>query len=110
MREDATGKFGRGASIMVASVFIAKLLGLLIVVPLQNIIGGYAYGIYRIAYPLYTIMLTLSTIGFPLALSKTISQLSSAGKRFGPKLLFEDANWLITPDERTGLVGGNGTG
>src|ERR1700739_539480 len=37
-------------------------------------------------------------------------QLISAGKRFGPKLLFEDANWLITPDERTGLVGGNGTG
>ena len=37
-------------------------------------------------------------------------QLSSAGKRFGQKLLFEDANWLINPDERTGLVGGNGTG
>src|SRR6201992_2980712 len=37
-------------------------------------------------------------------------QLSAAGKRFGQKLLFEDAHWLITPDERTGLVGGNGTG
>ena len=37
-------------------------------------------------------------------------QLSAAGKRFGQKLLFEDANWLITPNERTGLVGGNGTG
>ncbi|MGA1982071.1 MAG: ABC-F family ATP-binding cassette domain-containing protein [Acidobacteriaceae bacterium] len=37
-------------------------------------------------------------------------QLSAAGKRFGQKLLFEDVNWLITPDERTGLVGGNGTG
>jgi ATP-binding cassette subfamily F protein 3 len=37
-------------------------------------------------------------------------QLSSAGKRFGQKLLFEDASWLINPDERTGLVGGNGTG
>ena len=37
-------------------------------------------------------------------------QLSGAGKRFGQKLLFEDTNWLITPDERTGLVGGNGTG
>src|ERR1700761_6486144 len=37
-------------------------------------------------------------------------QLSAAGKRFGQKLLFEEANWLITPDERTGLVGGNGTG
>lgn len=37
-------------------------------------------------------------------------QLSGAGKRFGMKLLFEDVNWLITPQERTGLVGGNGTG
>src|SRR5450755_142823 len=37
-------------------------------------------------------------------------QLSGAGKRFGQKLLFEDLNWLITPRERAGLVGGNGTG
>jgi ATP-binding cassette subfamily F protein 3 len=37
-------------------------------------------------------------------------QLSSAGKRFGPKLLFENLNWLITPNDKVGLVGGNGTG
>jgi ATP-binding cassette subfamily F protein 3 len=37
-------------------------------------------------------------------------QLSSAGKRFGPKLLFENLDWLITPNERVGLVGANGTG
>jgi len=37
-------------------------------------------------------------------------QLSGAGKRFGHKLLFEGCDWLITPKERTGLVGGNGTG
>ena len=37
-------------------------------------------------------------------------QLSGAGKRFGHKLLFEELNWLVTPNERTGLVGGNGTG
>jgi ATP-binding cassette subfamily F protein 3 len=37
-------------------------------------------------------------------------QLSAAGKRFGPKLLFEDLNWLITTRDRTGLVGANGTG
>ena len=36
--------------------------------------------------------------------------LSDGAKRFGHKSLFEGANWLITPDERTGLVGGNGTG
>jgi ATP-binding cassette, subfamily F, member 3 len=37
-------------------------------------------------------------------------QLSGAGKRFGHKLLFEDADWLITPQDRIGLVGANGTG
>src|SRR5271166_4553075 len=37
-------------------------------------------------------------------------QLSSAGKRFGPKLLFDNLDWLITPRERVGLVGANGTG
>jgi ATP-binding cassette subfamily F protein 3 len=37
-------------------------------------------------------------------------QLSSAGKRFGPKLLFENLDWLITPYDRVGLVGANGTG
>jgi ATP-binding cassette subfamily F protein 3 len=37
-------------------------------------------------------------------------QLSAAGKRFGEKLLFQDLNWLITPQDRVGLVGANGTG
>ena len=37
-------------------------------------------------------------------------QLADAGKRFGQKLLFEHANWLITAGERTALVGANGTG
>src|SRR4051794_13026470 len=37
-------------------------------------------------------------------------QLTGAGKRFGHKLLFDGLDWLITPRERTGLVGGNGTG
>ena len=37
-------------------------------------------------------------------------QLAAAGKRFGHKLLFENADWLITPHDRVGLVGANGTG
>ena len=37
-------------------------------------------------------------------------QLSGAGKRFGHKLLFEDLDWLITPNDRVGVVGANGTG
>src|ERR1035437_6235605 len=37
-------------------------------------------------------------------------QLTGAGKRFGSKVLFEDFDWLLTPQDRVGLVGANGTG
>src|SRR3954467_13913710 len=37
-------------------------------------------------------------------------QLTEAGKRFGPKILFEKLSWLVTPKERVGIVGANGTG
>jgi ATP-binding cassette subfamily F protein 3 len=36
--------------------------------------------------------------------------LQNAGKRFGPRVLFLEANWLIRSKERTALVGANGTG
>src|SRR5215831_14375394 len=37
-------------------------------------------------------------------------QLAGAGKRFGHKLLFQNVDWLITPQDRIALVGANGTG
>jgi ATP-binding cassette subfamily F protein 3 len=37
-------------------------------------------------------------------------QLTGAGKRFGPKILFSELDWLVTPTERVGIVGANGTG
>jgi ATP-binding cassette subfamily F protein 3 len=36
--------------------------------------------------------------------------LQNAGKRFGPRVLFLEANWLIQSREKTALVGANGTG
>ncbi|HUQ49582.1 MAG TPA: ABC-F family ATP-binding cassette domain-containing protein [Terriglobales bacterium] len=36
--------------------------------------------------------------------------LTAAGKRYGHKLLFDNLDWMITPQERVGIVGANGTG
>src|SRR5579862_7609480 len=36
--------------------------------------------------------------------------LQNAGKRFGPRILFLEANCLIRNNEKTALVGANGTG
>src|SRR5580658_2069632 len=36
--------------------------------------------------------------------------LQNAGKRFGPRILFLEANWLIRSKEKTALVGANGAG
>jgi ATP-binding cassette subfamily F protein 3 len=37
-------------------------------------------------------------------------QLAGAGKRYGPRILFENVDWLVTPNERVGIVGANGAG
>ena len=37
-------------------------------------------------------------------------QLTGAAKRYGPKTLFENFDWMVTPNERAGIVGANGTG
>jgi ATP-binding cassette subfamily F protein 3 len=36
--------------------------------------------------------------------------LVNAGKRFGPRILFEGVTWMVTAQDRVGLVGANGSG
>ena len=37
-------------------------------------------------------------------------RLSGATMRYGGRVLFSDLDWLITPKDRVGVVGGNGAG
>ena len=36
--------------------------------------------------------------------------LVNAAKRFGPRVLFENVTWMVTAQDRVGLVGSNGSG
>jgi O-antigen/teichoic acid export membrane protein len=66
---------------MVVCVAIAKLLGVVWIIPVTRLIGNTGLGIYANAYAVYNILLTLSTNGFPLALGKLISERHALNKR-----------------------------
>ncbi len=77
-----TSSLTRGASVMVASVTAAKLLGLIYLFPLTRLIHDEGIGIYSNAYALYVILLTLATAGFPTAMGKLVSE-RLALRRYG---------------------------
>jgi O-antigen/teichoic acid export membrane protein len=59
---------------MVICVTIAKVLGLVYIVPLSRLIHDEGLGIYSNAYALYIFALTLATNGFPTAMGKLIAE------------------------------------
>lgn len=59
---------------MVVCVILAKVLGIVYVIPLTRLIGSEGLGIYQNGYSLYVILLTLATSGFPTAMGKLISE------------------------------------
>ena len=52
---------------------IVRVIGLIYRIPMLNIIGDKAYGIYSTAFNVYNFMLVLSSYGLPMAISKLVS-------------------------------------
>lgn len=66
--------FIKGATILAAAGLIVKVLGALFRIPLMNIIGSEGVGLYQMAYPIYSFLLTISTSGIPIAISKIVAE------------------------------------
>lgn len=71
--------FIKGAAILGIAGGIVKILGAIYRLPLANIIGSEGMGYYQTAYPLYTLLLTISTAGFPVAIAKLVSEKRAIG-------------------------------
>lgn len=70
-----TGKtFMRGALILGAAGVLTKILGAFFRIPLANIIGDTGMGYYQTAYPIYVLLITLSTAGIPTAIARLVSE------------------------------------
>jgi len=63
----------RGAGILAVCAMAAKLVGAMYRVPLTNIIGSQGMGLYHMIFPLYTVLLTISSGGLPVAISRVVS-------------------------------------
>ena len=66
--------FIQGAMIATVSIIICKILGLIYVIPFYSIIGSKGGALYSYAYSIYSIFLSLSTCGIPVAVSRLISE------------------------------------
>jgi polysaccharide transporter, PST family len=69
-------KLWHGAFILTLAGIIVKILSAFYRVPFQNLVGDIGFYIYQQIYPFYGIALTLSTYGFPVVISKLISERS----------------------------------
>lgn len=80
MRETTKQNYLHGAAILAAGVIITKILGAIYKIPLGNILGDEGYAHFMVAYNLYNVFFTLSTAGFPVALSRLISEADTLQK------------------------------
>ena len=69
----------KGALIISVGGFVSKLLGAVYRIPLIAILGGKGMGIYQMVYPLYCILLTVSSSGIPTGLSRIIASDGTSG-------------------------------
>ena len=71
--------FKQGAMIATFAIIFTKFLGIIYVIPFYKIIGNKGGALYGYAYNIYSVFLSLSTIGIPLAISKLVSEYNALG-------------------------------
>ncbi len=69
--------FFEGSFIATFGIIICKIIGLLYVIPFYAMITSTGAALYSFAYSIYTVFLSLSTSGIPIAMSKLVSEYNS---------------------------------
>ena len=91
-----------GAAVLAAAVAVVKIIGFFYKVPLNNILGEVGKTYFQTAYEIYNVLLTISTAGLPLAISKLTSQAHAQGRENQKRKIFRTAIWLFFA---LGLIG-----
>ncbi|WP_232699025.1 putative polysaccharide biosynthesis protein [Brevibacillus daliensis] len=90
--EKSANHFVKGAAILGIAGLLSKLLGALYRIPYQNITGDVGLYVYMQVYPLYSSLLILATAGFPIAISKIVSERLAVDDHLGARKTFRVAS------------------
>ncbi|WP_099158827.1 putative polysaccharide biosynthesis protein [Virgibacillus ndiopensis] len=71
--------FVKGTMLLTGATFLSKFLGMIFVIPFNALVGPNGGALYQIAYVPYNIVLSISTVGVPLAVAKFVSKYNSLG-------------------------------
>ncbi|MBQ1391807.1 MAG: polysaccharide biosynthesis protein [Firmicutes bacterium] len=75
-------KMLKGAAVIGAAGIMVKVIGAFFRVPLTNWIGQLGMSYYQVAYLIYSTLLVMATAGFPVAISRMVSE-NVARNRYG---------------------------
>ena len=80
-----------GVAVLAVGIAIVKLIGALFKIPLFNVLGESGATDFNNAYAIYSVLLTISTAGLPVALSKTVSEAHTLGRHNQKQKVFRVA-------------------
>lgn len=100
MRRDRTGAFVGGAMVLATGSMVSRALGAVYRIVLPIVMGGgqraaLGMGLFQFAYPIFTVLVTLITTGFPLAISKLVAERLAAGDRRGADAVLRTARVVL---------------
>lgn len=72
--------FLQGAFVLAASMIIVKTFGMIYKIILANMFGGVGTGLFNAAYAIYNPLFMLATAGFPIAISRMVSESVANGR------------------------------
>lgn len=72
-------KLMRGTMVLSAATLASKILGLIYLFPFAAIVSQTGIALYNYGYLPYTVLLSLATLGVPLAVSKFVSKYNALG-------------------------------
>ena len=85
-----------GMTVLGLAGVICKLVGVLFSIPLQWMIGLEGLGVYNAVFPTYNLLLTISSAGLPVAVSRLVARSLAKDDPRSAKKVFRTALLLLT--------------